>query len=490
MNATSLGAPTPFGTAAQLPLRELIDQFSQRRLSCLSIAEECLARRRLLDVSLRAYHQFYDDRFLDAARHADHCWDAGIAKGLCGVPFSIKNIMAADGYTCYPGTRSAAPSAWEKSGPIVDLLLKQYALLTGTTHASELAVGGLGTNEHWGMPRNPWDAEVERVPGGSSAGAAISVLEGACAFALGTDTGGSVRVPASAAGMVGLKTTSGRWPLDGVVPLASRFDSVGVIARTVDDVRCVFEVIDTLSSTSSLEHDFANSTLADFRFTKASSICWQELDPGIEQALEQALNDLRSAGAAVHEDDQLFAKAAALRDRGPNTAAYECDKMLQTLFPSTPSVLSKHVAQFLEGAKKVSEAAYRQRLSMLIEWRAEVDASLSATDIIVSPTLRETPPTRAATENPGTYAHYSDSLLHNTVLGSMNGLCAITLPVGLDAAGVPVGMQLAAKANCEPVLLHVAALVEEAIGNSAQRCGYPPLIESLYNSRDSLEGAG
>ncbi|MBX2885577.1 MAG: amidase [Granulosicoccus sp.] len=473
----------------EMPLRELSNQFARREISCLSVAEHCLAQRKLLDPGLHAYHQYYDDRLLDAARHADRLWEDGVAQGLCGIPFSIKNIMAADGYTCYPGTRSAAPAAWETSGSIVALLQQQYSLLTGTTHASELAVGGLGVNEHWGMPRNPWDKTTARVPGGSSAGAAISVLQGACSFALGTDTGGSVRVPASAAGMVGLKTTSGRWPVDGVVPLASRFDSVGVIARTVDDVRCVFDQIDTLAATADAQPGFTGTSLSDFRFTRASELCWQGLDPGIGQALELALDDLHSAGAVIHDDDTLFAKAAELRDQGPNTAAYECNILLQTLFPSSPSVLSRHVAQFLEGAKLVDETAYRKRLAMLIEWRAEVDAGLTARDIILSPTLRETPPTRAATENPEVYAHYSDSLLHNTVLGSMNGLCAITLPVGLDAEGIPVGLQLAAKANCEATLLHVAALVEQAIGDSLQRCGYPPLIESLYNSRDTLNGA-
>lgn len=463
-----------------------MEQFSQRRLSCLAVAEQCISRRQLFDPSLRAYHQYYDDRLLTAAHRADKLWEEGSASGLCGVPFSIKNIMAADGYACYPGTRLAASSAWETSGPIVALLQQQTALLTGTTHASELAVGGLGVNEHWGMPRNPWDGNAERIPGGSSAGAAISVLEGACAFALGTDTGGSVRVPASAAGMVGLKTTSGRWPVEGVVPLASRFDSVGVIGRTVDDVRCVFDEIDTLAESNEKQAQWADTTLTDYRFNKASDLCWQELDPGIGQALDQALEDLVASGAVIHADDTLFARAAELRDKGPNTAAYECDLMLKNLFPTSRTVLSKHVDQFLAGAKLVDEAAYRGRLAMLIEWRAEVDAHLTERDIIISPTLRETPPTRAATNDPEVYAHYSDSLLHNTVLGSMNGLCAITLPIGLDAAGMPVGLQLAAKANSDRVLLHVAALVETAIGNSLQRCGYPPLIESLYNSRDSL----
>jgi len=448
---------------------------AQGHLSCEQIAADCIRQRQLLDPSLFAYHQYYDDQLQIAAQRAQERVNRGDAPSVCGIPFSIKNIMAADGFTCYPGTRVPAPAAWEKDGAVVAMLRQQGALLTGTTHASELAVGGLGVNEHWGTPRNPWDSEQHRVPGGSSSGAAVSVLQGSCGFALGTDTGGSVRVPASAAGVAGLKTTSGRWPLSGVVPLASRFDTVGVIARTVDDIAFIFEQIDSLSVAPQTPVDLA---LTDIRFRRASDLCWTDLDPGIGEAVENALTKLTLVGVDFSDDDGFFAQAAQIRDRG----AVECHQMIDKHLQGVRPHLSRHVSNFLEGALKVSTATFNQRLQTIMAWRAEVDSRLGDCDVVVLPTLRETPPVLAELDDPDRYAHYSDSLLHNTVLGSVNGMCAITLPVGLDAAGMPVGLQLAAKAHAEPMLLHVAALVESVIGTSPDRCGYPPLLESLYNS--------
>ncbi|MBX2823861.1 MAG: amidase [Gammaproteobacteria bacterium] len=463
---------------AQRSLRESSRGLADGTLSCEVLAADCIEQRQRFDPSLFAYHQYYDDQLLSSAAVASARLRQGGAPAVCGIPFSVKNVMAATGYACYPGTRVPAPARWQTDGEVVAGLRGQGALLTGTTHASELAVGGLGVNEHWGTPRNPWDAGGHRVPGGSSSGAAISVLQGACGFALGTDTGGSVRVPASAAGVVGLKTTTGRWPLSGVVPLASRFDTVGVFTRTVEDLVFVFEQID-----SHFGHDAAelNLELTDFRFMRASAVCWSGLDEGIADAVEAALSLLAGAGVTLEDDNELFAEAASIRDRGPNTAAIECHRMIDAHLPDIRPHLSRHVASFLEGGLSVTEAQYQGRVETIKAWRNTVDKRLGEHDIVVLPTLRETPPLLDALDDPECYAHYSDSLLHNTVLGSVNGMCAVTVPVGLDAAGMPVGLQLAARANAEPMLLHVAALVEQVIGTATERCGYPPLLESLYN---------
>ena len=150
----------------------------------------------------------------------------------------------------YAGSSRLMPDALQREGPLVENLRQQRAVFTGKTHTVEFAFSGLGLNSHWGTPRNPWDTAVHRVPGGSSSGAGVSLIEGSAILAFGSDTAGSVRIPASLTGTVGLKTTHGRWPLAGIVPLSPTLDTAGLLARTADDMLFAFAAIDPKSSTA------------------------------------------------------------------------------------------------------------------------------------------------------------------------------------------------------------------------------------------------
>ena len=476
-------------------IQELQSRLARGELTCDTLALHAIEARQA-SADFAAFRHVSDDAMLAQARHAQALVDAGQQRELTGLPFSLKDMFAVSGYDCFAGMAQPIPKAWERrsdwtdEGPVVNAIRQSGGVIAGITHAAELAVGGVGVNAHWGAPRNPWDDTDHRVAGGSSAGAGISVISGACTYALGTDTGGSVRVPASAAGVVGLKTSAGLWPVDGVVPLASRFDTVGTFAMTVEDTIAVYTGInrglssynsvgvsqDTSMEDAAISATITSVSLASIRCRRASACAWDELDDGIQSAVDTALDDCGAAGLVCEDHDEgLFEQAARVRDDGPNTAAYEAYRLVASA-PGLLDTLSPYVRDFLHSGKSVSPEAYRLRVKALMVWRQQVSELMSVHDIIVSPTLRWTPPTVNALASPEAYARYSDGLLHNTVLPSVSGLCAITLPVGLDAAGMPVGLQLCARAGNERTLLQVALTVERTIGTGWQRCGSPPLL--------------
>jgi len=200
---------------------------------------------------LNAYKTWDGPRVREQAEALHRMIATGVDLGpMMGIPVSVKDLYGVPGLPVFAGTSEALPGRWSRSGPVVSRLLAQMALVTGKTHTVEFAFGGIGINNHWGTPLNPWSRDDElRVPGGSSSGAGVSLLEGSAMLALGTDTAGSVRVPASFTGMVGLKTTFGRWSNDGIVPLSSSLDTPGILALSVLDVAYAFAAIDPHAAT-------------------------------------------------------------------------------------------------------------------------------------------------------------------------------------------------------------------------------------------------
>ena len=199
----------------------------------VSDAVECHGRH---DDSLGAYKHWNEDRALAEARAADAVLRAGRDAGaVMGLPISIKDIYGVHDMPTFAGTPKEMPQIWRTEGPVVGALRRCLAIPMGKTHTVEFAFGAVGATGNWPSPRNPWDAGDHRACGGSSAGAGVSLAEGSAVIALGTDTGGSVRIPASVTGQVGLKTTIGRWSTAGIVPLSSSFDTPGTLTRTVED---------------------------------------------------------------------------------------------------------------------------------------------------------------------------------------------------------------------------------------------------------------
>jgi aspartyl-tRNA(Asn)/glutamyl-tRNA(Gln) amidotransferase subunit A len=213
------------------PLIEIARDLRERRASARELIEAAIARHERFGERLHAYLFWAPEQARAVARAADAAFSAGVSAGpLQGLPVSIKDLFAGAGYPCFAGSNRPLPAdPWERDGPLVAALRRQLGVITGKTHMVEFAFGGTGQNTHHGPPYNPWDAAAHRSVGGSSSGAGVSLLEGSALLAFGSDTAGSVRIPACMTGNAGLKVTIGRWSTDGVVPLSFTFDTPGLL---------------------------------------------------------------------------------------------------------------------------------------------------------------------------------------------------------------------------------------------------------------------
>jgi len=234
------------GDPLSRPLIEIARELRDRRTTARELVDAAIARHESVGERLHAYSFWAPEQARAVANAADAAFAAGVSTGpLQGLPVSLKDLFAADGYPCFAGSSRRLPAdPWEQDGPLVATLRRQLGVIMGKTHMVEFAFGGTGQNSHHGAPYNPWDAAAHRSVGGSSSGAGVSLLEGSALLAFGSDTAGSVRIPASMTGNAGLKVTIGRWSTGGVVPLSFTFDTPGLLARSVSDLAYGFAALD------------------------------------------------------------------------------------------------------------------------------------------------------------------------------------------------------------------------------------------------------
>lgn len=400
----------------------------------------------------------------EQGRLADQAFAAGIDAGpLQGIPVSIKDLFGVAGWPTFAGTDAPLPPEWQAEGPVVRALRAQLVVVMGKTHTVELAFGGLGTNPHWGTPRNPWDDTTHRVPGGSSAGAGVSLIEGSALLALGTDTAGSVRIPASMTGTVGLKTSFGRWPTEGIVPLSPSLDSVGLLARTAEDVAFAFEAIERrLHGSGALRVE--RRPLRSCRFGVPRGFFYDGASTGIEGALGLAVAVLERAGASVVPVELGEAtEAYELFLRG-GLAGVELAAFLSDSLPELVDRLDPAVRDRVRASEAMTAVEYLHRRSRLASLAASASVRLREVDAMITPTVAVSPPALSELRDLDGYRRINLLALRNTSIGNLLGLCAISIPAGRDALGLPVGMQLLAPAGRDGRLLGLAIEAELALG--------------------------
>src|SRR5580692_11324688 len=227
-----------------LPAHTLAVEIAQRRLSPVDVVEACLARIAKHEPKLRAFVDVYEDEARLAAEAADKAIRSGHAVGpLHGVPIALKDLIDIEGRVTTGGSEAWRDRISPVTATLARKLIAAGLIVIGKTHTVEFALGGWGTNQHRGTPWNPWDPEVARTPGGSSSGSGVAVAAGFAPWAIGTDTGGSVRLPASWCGLTGLKTTIGRVSTYGILPLAPTLDTPGPMARSVIDAVLLYNAM-------------------------------------------------------------------------------------------------------------------------------------------------------------------------------------------------------------------------------------------------------
>jgi len=439
-------------------------------ITARGLAEEAIANHEIQGEPLHAYLTWTPTRARKAADAADAAFAAGMRAGpLQGIPVSLKDLFAAKGFPTFAGSNRRLPPAWEEDGPVVASIRRQLGIFMGKTHMVEFAFGGTGQNHHWGAPRNPWDKGVHRSPGGSSSGAGVSLLEGSALLALGSDTAGSVRIPAAMTGTVGLKITLGRWSAAGVVPLSPTFDTPGFLARSVADAAYAFAAIDPAAPR------IPSPDIAGLRIGIGDPHLWGECDPGIAEGAKAALDALGAKGAVLREGLLPEAKDAYQVFLAGGFSAIELRNFLDQNLPAWLGELDPVIAPLVMNAEKLPAREYLARLDRMKGLAPPARARFDSFDVIASPTVCITPPPISEAEDADGHWRINRRLVRNTVGVNYLGLCAVTLPVALDCAGMPVGLQFIAAPHAEERLLAVALAAERVLGTARERLGAAPL---------------
>jgi aspartyl-tRNA(Asn)/glutamyl-tRNA(Gln) amidotransferase subunit A len=434
-------------------------QLESGRCTALGLLDSCL---RAIDDPAGEGARSFMTVHRETARAEAARSDAARARGeplgpLSGIPISIKDLFDEAGHTTTAGSRvlQDRPPA-ESDAPVVAHLRKAGAIIVGRTNMTEFAYSGVGLNPHFGTPRAPYDRITGRIPGGSTSGGAVSVADGMCWAALGSDTGGSVRIPAAFCGLVGFKPTQGRLPSEGAFPLAPSFDSVGLIAKTVNDCRYLDAAIRGTAAVSSLRR------LSEIKFGVAAGLPFEDLETAVGRPVEEIIHRLSGAGARITDASSVdWSEPGRLIARGRVTAV-ECRVCHGELFKRRTEYDAR-VAARIEPGETVLAIDYVSAVQAIAEFRAQVQRTVARFDVVVMPTVACVPPPIADLTEDRDYFRINSRVLRNTTIANVLGFCAISLP--LQAPGAPpVGLMLMAPGGKDSLLLDTAQAVEDLIG--------------------------
>lgn len=439
------------------------------------LTEQAISRHEKWDDKLQAYKSWDDEFARTQADTADAAFAQGVDLGPAqGIPFSVKDLYGVKGFPTFSGSPRQLPVAWEQEGPVVAEIRHQLAVVPGKTHTVEFAYGGLGTNAHWGTPWNPWDGDSQRTPGGSSCGAGVSLWEGSALIAFGTDTGGSVRVPASMTGSAGLKTTKGRWSTGGITPLSTTLDTPGILAKSVTDIAFGFSAIDPAARSAGAAmirpRDIGSVTVG-----VTQDYFWERCESHVASVVEQAIGEI-SAKAAKVSDFDIPEAGEAVKVLGDGAiVAAEGYAFLKECLPDWLETLDPMVGTRLDDGRLATAAQYLNARRRMDELSAIVSRRLEDVDVLLVPTIPATPPVVADVQGANSYKSNNLLALSNTMPVNVLGLCAMSIPTGLDSAGMPTGLQVIAKPGDEENLIGVALAIEGVLGTPIERQGKPPL---------------
>ncbi|MBS0364682.1 MAG: amidase [Proteobacteria bacterium] len=393
---------------------------------------------------------------------------------LRGVPVTIKNNIDVAGYPTSAGAALLAQAAPAGSdAPVVARLRGAGAVLLGHTNMTEFAFSGLGINPHFGTPANPAYPAERHIPGGSSSGAAVSVALGIAPVAIGTDTGGSVRIPAALCGLAGFKSTARAVPTAGVVPLSITLDSMGVIAGSVADCRTVFEVIrDAGPGGAAAPVPLLPAAL---RLAVVRGYVDEDLEPPVQRAVDSSLRRLREAGIALTDIEiPELAQIPEMNARGTLSAA-EAWAWHRKYLPANRDRYDPRVLARIERGATISAETYRDLLQERAVFARAFTLRITPFDAVLWPTVPITAPPLQALTDRDAYDRCNLRVLRNPTIVNLADGCAISLPC--PDSPQPVGITLAAPRGHDLRLLAVAALVEQALrGHAATRPGIADFV--------------
>jgi aspartyl-tRNA(Asn)/glutamyl-tRNA(Gln) amidotransferase subunit A len=458
--------PAHFQTLATLARR-----LRSGELTPDALAELFLDRIASLDAKLGAFRLVLRDRARAQARAARTALQAGIDLGpLHGLPWVAKDLFDVKGQPTTAGTHLLAEAIAKEDSAAVRRLAQAGMVLLGKNNTVQFAYGGVGINNDHGTPHNPWHA-VPHVPGGSSSGTAVAVAAGLAPVGLGTDTGGSVRIPAALCGIVGLKTTVGRVSRAGVYPLSFSLDSVGVLARSVEDAALVYQQLagqdDEDETTLGVPPEDALAVLRagvrGLRLALVEAPFFDGVDPEIARAVHEAARVLEGLGAHV---GSLSLPAAALahklNPRGGVISA-EAYAVNRAFLENRYDELDPVVRDRMRGGGAVTGPDYFEMTRRWAALRRDTRRSLADVDALLVPTTMIPPlPSAPLATDLAEYARRNVQYLRNTAIGNILGLCGLSVPCGFTGSGFPIGLMIYGKPFEERIVLRVGQAYQQA----------------------------
>ncbi len=407
----------------------------------------------------RAFVTVYADHARASADAMDALRRVGRAPGpYAGVPISLKDLLDVAGEVTTAGSRvltDRPPAA--AHAPVVARLLAAGFVPVGRTNMTEFAFSGLGINPHYGTPLSPWDRTTGRIPGGSSSGAAVSVADGMAMTAIGTDTGGSCRIPAAFCGIVGYKPTARRVPIAGAVPLSTTLDSIGPLAASV---ACCAAVDAVLAGEDPAP--LPSLSVAGLRLAVPTNLMLDGMDATVAATFERALRRLADAGARVeHRLFPQFERIMAANARG-GFAAAEAHAWHRALLAERPGEYDPRVRVRIERGAAMLAADYVDLLAARRAIIADMDRATAPYDALAMPTAPVVPARVAGLEDEAEYTRVNALVLRNAALGNFLDRCAISLPAHRPGEA-PVGLMLMGETGGDRRLLALAAAVEATL---------------------------
>ncbi|MDA1036563.1 MAG: amidase [Chloroflexi bacterium] len=464
-----------------LTVAELAERIRTKQVSPVEVAQAFVSRADALEPTIGAFVTRTSEQALEAARQAEAEIAAGNYKGpMHGIPVGVKDIYATAGVRTTSGSKVYADHVPDRDSAAVARLKDAGAYSIGKTGTVEFAFDPTGRNAHYGMPHNPWG--LDRMPGGSSAGSGAGTAAGFFPISLGTDTGGSIRIPSALCGLTGIKPTFGLTSRAGVTPLSWSLDTVGPMARSAEDAAIALNVLagydpDDPASVRSEKIDYTKGLDAGIRGLRVGvpkEYIWDIVDPEVETAFRKAMSDLEELGATVEEIS--IPELEWVPSMSIAITTVEAAAIYGELARTRGDDLDPAVLRRVESGFFISGERYAHALRARALFTRRLNVAFEKVDVIATPTVATPAPPQNADrmEIGGVNTNVREALLRDTRIFNASRLPAVAMPTGFSAEGLPLSMQIAGPAFQDALTLRVAHAYQQATDWHTARAAVSP----------------
>ncbi|QNK61064.1 amidase [Pedobacter sp. PAMC26386] len=438
----------------QYSIFEMGQKLRAGMLSCIELTETILNDIKDRNPYLKAFAVILEERALQEAAQAQKDFNNGLDRGpLHGIPYAVKGIFDVEGYSNTAGMHLPVEHIALADAASISLLKRAGAVLVGHTNTSPLAATILGINHIFGTPHNPWKIDPY-IPGGSSSGSAVAVAAGMVPFALGSDTGGSIRVPASLCGVVGFKPTVGWVDTQGVWPLAPGLDTIGIISHSAGDVKTVYSVL-----MNNLQQK--KTVLKNLRIGLCKTVFFDNAESEVVFAVEKAAELLSNLVADVSPVEIPVLRKLRELMKETSFIASEAYPLHKEIIEAPDN---DWVLDWLKAGGTYTHEQVVNARKQYTKIAKKLSFSNQHSDVLIVPATPSPAVLVSACDSPESHAQLSALLSRNTLMANLAGWCSISVPCGITEKGLPIGLMICADAHREDIVIQIAEAFEEASG--------------------------